>query len=54
MCYESGYYEWARRAAQMKEEQKREEERKKQARSAAPAKPAGPEKGTVQEEPVPV
>ena len=53
MCYESGYYEWVRRAAQLKEEQKREEERKKQARSAAPAKPAEPEQGVTQEEPVP-
>ena len=49
MCYDSSYYEWARRAAQMKEEQKREEERKKQARSAAPAKPAEPEKGSIRE-----
>jgi hypothetical protein len=37
----------------MKEEQKKAEERKKQAGSAAPAKPAEPEKGVTQEEPVP-
>lgn len=54
MCYETGYYERLRRAAQMKEEQKREEERKKQARSVAPGKPAEPEKGMEQQEPVPV
>jgi hypothetical protein len=53
MCYETGYYEWLRRAAQMKEEQKREEERKKQAGSAAPARPAEPERGVAQDEPVP-
>jgi hypothetical protein len=53
MCYDSSFYEWARRAAQIQEEQKREEERKKQAKSAAPTKPAEPEQGVTQEDPVP-
>jgi hypothetical protein len=54
MCYDSSFYEWARRAAQIKEEQKREEERKKQARSAASARPVEPKQGVPQEDPVPV
>lgn len=53
MCYDSGYYEWLRRTAQMKEQQKREEERRKRSGEAAPAKPAETEKGVGQEEPVP-
>lgn len=53
MCYDSSFYEWARRTAQIKEEQKRAEERKKQSGSAAPVKPAEPEKGVTQEDPVP-
>jgi hypothetical protein len=54
MCYDSGYYEWLRRAAQMQEQQKREEERKKLSRTPKPAAPAEAGKGVGQEEPVPV
>jgi len=51
MCYDSSYYEWARRAARMKEEMKREEERKNQGK--APAETADPKPGKTQPEPVP-
>lgn len=54
MCYDSGYYEWLRRAAQMKEQQMKEEERKKLSRTPEPAAPVKPGKGVEQEEPVPV
>jgi len=53
MCYDSSYYEWARRAARMQEEMKREEERKKLSKTPKPAAPAEPEKGVEQQEPVP-
>ena len=50
MCYDSSYYEWLRRAARMQEEMNREEERKKLSKAS---KPAEPEKGVEQQEPVP-
>lgn len=54
MCYDSGYYEWLRRAAQMQEQRKREEERKQSGRTPKPAAPVEPGKDVGQEEPVPV
>lgn len=55
MC-DGGYMErlyWIRRMEQLREEMEAEE-LKKRGRASAPVKPAEPEKGVGQEEPVPV
>ena len=48
MCYEYERLEWLR-----KEMEKAEVLKKQQSRTKTPAKPAAPEKGVEQEEPVP-
>ncbi|HUF80112.1 MAG TPA: hypothetical protein VMN03_03175 [Burkholderiales bacterium] len=51
MCY--GYEELARLRKEMEKEMQKGNELKKQGKSSAPARPAAPEKGTEERQPVP-
>jgi hypothetical protein len=54
MCdsYEDRLF-WIRRVEQMRKETERAEELKKQSKTATPGKPAAPEKGVEEHEPIP-